>query len=176
MDTLTFFFPSFIVQEEKLCESLRGHVECVSREGGGGCWGKKRMFWRCRGWKMSSSGRHVLSVSGQGRARGKQSGLASFPAPEPSAFIHGLILRAFTSSIVTQGLSKGFMPLTCAKQSGWQSQSSSQIPKPSQNALSPSLLFVFYIFVFNRLPLTACSLLPPFPCLSPSSLSAQFIS
>lgn len=64
---------------------------------------------------LSFFARHVISVSGQGHARGKQSCLALFPEPRLSTFIHGLILRAFSSSIVTQGLSKGFMPLTCAK-------------------------------------------------------------
>ena len=141
--------------------------------GGGGGGGGRRMFWRWGGWKLSSCASHVLSVSGQGHARGKQSCLAPFPVPRSSAFIHGLFLRAFYSSIVTRGLSKGLMPLTCAKHSGWQSQSSLQILKPSANAFSfSSLLFAFIIVFYSLLSPSLPSLVP----LPPRSLLSSYLN
>lgn len=44
--------------------------------------------------------------------------LAVCAEPSPSAFIHVPVLRTFSSCIVPQSLSKGFMPPTCAKRSG----------------------------------------------------------
>ncbi|KAI4825335.1 hypothetical protein KUCAC02_021021, partial [Chaenocephalus aceratus] len=90
--------------------------ECISGGGGGGGGG---------GCSEGEEGECCLPAPGMcsqlaGKdVSGASSGvLALFPELRPSAFIHGLVLRAFSSSIVPQGLSKGFMPLTCAKYSG----------------------------------------------------------
>lgn len=117
--SLLFFFPSSRVQGATVTH-LRGHVECKNRGGGEG--GVAVAVEGC------SEGEEVQSCP---PVPGMCSQLAGKDVPganshvwlcslhtRPSAFIHGLVLRAFSSSIVTQGLSKGFMLLTCAKHSG----------------------------------------------------------
>lgn len=68
---------------------------------------------------------------------------ALLPARRLSAFIHALVLRAFSSSIVTRGLSNGLMRLTGAKHAERQSQSSSQILKPPANTSLPPASHAF---------------------------------
>lgn len=93
------------------CQSLRGHVECISRRGGVEAEG-------CSRDREGESHPPVPDMCSQLAGKGKQLHLALFPAPRPSTFIHDLVSGAFSSSIVTGCLYKGFMPPYHAKYPG----------------------------------------------------------